>query len=326
MMATKTKTSLKRLGRFLLWTAVFAGFVVLLVAAGKEKNDAKCKDIKISFKAEKSKVFLETADIKALIIHNKRDNPVGKASREINILAIEKTVEKEPWVKDAEIYIDNNQVLHIDVTQREPVARVFTFNGNSFYFDPGGERIPASPKFSVKVPVFTNYPTDSQRKLSKADSTLTCQLIDIASYIVADTFWNAQVEQVNITPDREFEIIPKLGEHVIEFGEGTQVDNKFKKLLVFYKEALNKVGWNTYSRINIAYQNEVYAVKKDAKTALVPTDSTATPRVEEDPSMRVQGRPVVAGETNPPKRNPNNKTAGNKGRSQQPRAIYTGQH
>lgn len=262
-MQPKTKKALKRIATTLLWMAVMCGFVVLLMAAVQDKEASKCKGIVVKLAGDESNFFVEEKDIKALIAYDKALNPVGKSISNINIANLEKIVSRDPWVKNAEIYIDNQRKLNIKVTQREPVARVFTVSGSSFYFDKDGDRIPVSTRYAARVPVFTDFPTDAV-KLQKADSALASQVIEMGSFIMADPFWLAQVDQVLITPQHEFELTPKLGDHVIAFGDGTDIEKKFSKLLAFYKEGLSKVGWNNYSRIDVAYENEVVCTRRNA--------------------------------------------------------------
>lgn len=270
---SKTTTILKRVGIAVLWGMVLSGFVVLLVAAIQDKDAGKCKSIQVKFEGKDDNFFIETKDIKSLITKDKNLNPVGKRIADIDIAQLEAIVDQDPWVKNAEIYFDNGQQLNIKVTQREPVARVFTFSGNSFYLDGAGDHIPVSSRYAARVPVFTGFPTDAE-KLQKPDSLLTAQIVDLGAYIGSDPFWMAQVEQLMITPDRRFEFIPKLGDQVIAFGEGIDIDKKFTKLLAFYKEGLNKVGWNNYTRINIAFDNEVVCTRKDGVVPLQPVIKT----------------------------------------------------
>jgi cell division protein FtsQ len=282
---SKTTTILKRMGIVLLWGMALSGFIVLLVAAIQDKDAGKCKGIQVKFEGKDDNFFIETKDIKSLITKDKGLNPVGKAIGDINISELEAVVDQDPWVKNAEIYFDNAQQLNIKVTQREPVARVFTFSGNSFYLDGSGEHIPVSSRYAARVPVFTGFPTDAA-KLQKADSLLTAQIVELGSYIGNDPFWMAQVEQLMITGDRRFEFIPKLGDQVIAFGEGIDIDKKFTKLLAFYKEGLSKVGWNNYTRINIAFDNEVVCTRKDGVVPLQPvfkTDSLKLAAADEPP-------------------------------------------
>jgi cell division protein FtsQ len=263
-MQPKTKKALKRLGTALLWMAVMCGFVVLLVAAVQDKEASKCKGIVVKLVGDDSNFFIEEKDIKALIANDRALNPVGKTISNINIANLEKVVSHDPWVKNAEIFIDNQRKLNIKVTQREPVARVFTLSGSSFYLDKDGDRIPVSPRYAARVPVFTDFPVDAV-KLQTTDSLLKAQVIEMGGFIMADPFWLAQVDQVLITPQREFELTPKLGDHVIAFGDGTDIEKKFSKLLAFYKEGLSKVGWNNYSRIDVAYENEVVCTRRNAE-------------------------------------------------------------
>lgn len=265
----KTTTILKRLGALLLWVLVLTGFIILLAAANKDKESGICKGIQVKFEGKDDNFFIEAKDIRSLLTKDKALNPVGKPIRDINIRSLEAVVDQDPWVKNAELYFNSKQELHIKVTQREPVARVFTFSGNSFYLDEAAERIPVSSRYAARVPVFTGFPTDAD-KLQRTDSLLAAQVVDMGRFIGKDPFWMAQVEQLMITADRKFEFIPKLGDQVIVFGEGADIEKKFTKLLAFYKEGLNKVGWNNYSRINIAFENEVVCTRKDGVPPLQP--------------------------------------------------------
>lgn len=269
-MQPKTRKALKRMGTALLWMAVLVGFVVLVSAAVKVKDTTQCKGIVVKLSGDDENFFIEEKDIKALIVKNKDLNPVGKPVSSINIGTLEKVVAQDPWVKQADLFIDNNRVLNIKVVQREPVARVFTTTGNSFYLDAQRDRIPVSERYTARVPVFTGFPTDALQ-LQTADSALTAGIVDFSTYVLNDPFWMAQVEQVNINGERKFEITPKLGDHIIDFGEGTDVEKKFTKLLAFYKEGLSRVGWNNYTRINVAFENEVVCTRKDGTPPPKPT-------------------------------------------------------
>lgn len=338
-MQAKTKIVFKRIGKALLWAGALTGFVFLLVSAVNDKNNAKCKGIVVKMSGDDKNFFISEKDIKALVVSGPQKNPVGLSVSNINIAGLEKIVTRDPWVKSAEIFIDNNNQLNVDVLQRDPLARVFTFTGNSFYMDNDGDRIPVSNTHSARVPVFTGFPTDAA-KLSKGDSVLYRQISDIARFVNEDTFWLAQVEQVIITDDRKFEIVPKLGDHIIEFGEGTDVEKKFSKLLIFYKEGLSKVGWNTYSRLNIAYEDQVVGTRRDGKAAPpppAPVDSSVTidthtaivaaapaPKPEKRPDKKPEKRdnkPAQANSTARTPAKPKPPAAVSNG-NKQPKAVY----
>jgi cell division protein FtsQ len=118
-----------------------------------------------------------------------------------------------------------------------------------------------SDKVSAKLPVFTGFPTDKER-VGRADSFLLHHIKQVSLFIQHDPFWMAQIEQTDILPDRKFEMIPMVGNHVIEFGDGTDFDKKFGRLLQFYKMVLSKTGMDVYERVNVQYDRQVIGVKK----------------------------------------------------------------
>jgi cell division protein FtsQ len=89
---------------------------------------------------------------------------------------MEAMVEKNPWVSNAEMFLDNNQVLQVRIEERQPVARVFTLDGNSFYLDSAALRLPLSDKISARVPMFTRFPI-GKPVLAKPDSLHCCMML-----------------------------------------------------------------------------------------------------------------------------------------------------
>jgi len=124
--------------------------------------------------------------------------------------------------------------------------------------------LPLSDKFSARLPVFTGFPSDNI-VLSAADSSLLNEVKIISLAIQKDSFRMAMIDQVDITPQRNFEMIPKIGNQLIVFGDATAVEDKFNKLELFYKEVMVKTGWNKYSVINVQYKNQVVAKRKGAE-------------------------------------------------------------
>ena len=79
----------------------------------------------------------------------------------------------------------------------------------------------------------------------------------------------ALIDQVDITPQRTFEFVPKLGNNIIVFGDASDIDEKLHKLKLFYKKVMVKAGWSYYTVINVQYKNQIVAKRKgaDDKTA-----------------------------------------------------------
>jgi cell division protein FtsQ len=255
------KINIKRVLTAMLWIAMASGVVVLLVAAIGKKNNEQCKGIEIDIRGVGEYYFVDKTDVMNVVSPNK--SVKGRAITGFDLRKLEETLEKNVWVKDAELFFDNKATLHVKVEEREPIARIFTVTGNSFYIDSAFARLPLSVKMSVKLPVFTGFPTDAVR-LGKADSSLMQYIKQVSLFIAKDSFWTAQIAQVDITPTRTFEMVPTVGNHIIIFGNGENVEAKFDRLMIFYKNILPKVGLNKYESVNVQYEKQVIGMRRGA--------------------------------------------------------------
>lgn len=266
-MEGKKRYSIKKILLAILWLSVSAGTTVLLVAAIKKKDATRCKEVEIKIsgieKADGPK-FVDNDDILNTIQKTIGANPVGKALGSFDLKKIETELEKSKWVKNAELFFDNKNVLQVKLQEREPVARVFTTGNNSFYIDTALAMLPLSDKVPARLPVFTGFPSDNI-VLTAADSGLLNDVKNISLAILKDSFRMAMIDQVDITPQRNFEMIPKIGNQVIVFGDGSAAEDKFSKLELFYKEVMVKAGWSKYSVINVQYKNQVVAKRRGAE-------------------------------------------------------------
>lgn len=231
----------------------------LLLAAINKKNKGECKDYTITLKGAQNNFFIDEKDVEQLLMKATKGNIKGEQIASFKLHELEVMLEHNTWVDNAELYFDNRDVLHVTITEKEPVARVFTTAGNSFYIDSLGRKMPLSDKLSARVPVFTGFP--DKKKLNAADSALLNDVRVTANYIVNDPFWMSQVSQIDITPERNFEMIPVVGNHLVKLGNGENIDRKFHRLMLFYKQVLSKTGFDKYKVINVQYKGQVVVSK-----------------------------------------------------------------
>jgi cell division protein FtsQ len=258
-----TKGTIRRILFVGLWLVIGSGMLMLLIAAiGKQKKET-CKDYEIVIKgAQPGDLFLEKSDVVRLLKGATRGNVKGQSKKAFNLQQIEQLLEENVWVKEARLYFDNHEVLHVSVTERVPVARVFTAGGKSFYIDDEGQHMQLSDKVSARLPVFTGYP---DAKKARQDSLLGAQIISTAKFITADSFWSAQVSQLDISSCGatcwEFDMIPLVGNHIVKLGNGDEMPAKFARLMTFYKQVLSKSGFDAYRTIDVRYTGQVVGGK-----------------------------------------------------------------
>jgi cell division protein FtsQ len=259
-----------------LWCCIGAAVIVILVAAVRKEDKQKCKGLFITIQGVNNNFFVDKQDILQAINEYIDGSPVGKPVSILNLRSLENDLQKNIWVKKAQLFFDNNTKLQVIITEREPVARVFSTTGTTFYIDSSLTMLPLSDKFSARLPVFTGFPSDKM-VLRRADSALLREVYQVSMAIQQDSFLMAMIDQVDITAQRTFEMMPKIGNTIIALGDGKDAEEKFARLKLFYKEVIAKAGWNKYSMIDVQYKGQVVAKRKDR--AEVVADSMKTLQV-----------------------------------------------
>jgi cell division protein FtsQ len=248
------------------WLALGALTLVLLAFGVHKKNRKVCNGISVSFNGD-GNYFVDEKGVATIL----KANGVikGLAIEKIDLKFLEERLKKDKWIANADLFFDNKQVLQVLVEEKEPVARIFTTSGSSFYIDSTCRRLPLSDKLSARIPMFTNFPSE-RSTLSKPDSALLASVKDVALFIQSDEFWKAQVSQVDITPGG-FEIIPTVGNHVVSIGNAENLQQKFDRLFTFYKQVWTKVGFERYEKVDVQFNGQVVATVKGAKSSIVDT-------------------------------------------------------
>lgn len=244
----------------ILWSIAAAALIVLFVVSWKAKSEKQLTDIQVELVGESAQaLFMDEIAIRSIL--NEQGVKAGIPIEKINLTQLEKFIEKTEWVKNAEFFINNKLVLEVKIEQRIPIARVFTASGTSFYIDNEGSRLPLKQLTVLNLPVFTGFPTD-QPKLSRPDSVLLKDVLFFAKTIQKDSFFMAQVAQVNIEPNGTFQMVPTLGDHLVLLGTVDQLEDKLNRLFTFYKKVWLVSGVNAYQYIDCRFNHQVVALKK----------------------------------------------------------------
>lgn len=206
---------------------------------------------------------------------------------EVDLRRIRELVTGRGYVRDAKVYTDFDGVLHIELSQRHPVARVNTYNGYNFYITDDGYILPLQPHEVLYVPVITGSFTppfsrtyvgplsealpEAQKKSSE-NYRFFRKLINFVKFIERDDFWRAQIVQIQVSEspapqgdpawqEPQVEFVPRAGDHVVELGPLDDVEAKLAKLLDFYRDALAYEGWDGPKYINLKFRNQVICTK-----------------------------------------------------------------
>ena len=145
----------------------------------------------------------------------------------------------------------------VNVLLRRPIARVIQFDGPDAYIAEDGAILPVSDKFSSRVLLVGGANTKEILSTGNLVNSDYDNLFNLVNFIKADKFWTAQIAQVEFLKNGEVKLLPQVTKQYIEFGDLNMIENKFDRLKIFYKEILPRKGWNTYSRVNVKYRDQI---------------------------------------------------------------------
>ncbi len=251
---------IKNIIGFLLLLAFF-----VLVSFTKNEQDGKLvKNVHVSIDAIKGDPFMDENDVIDLV-YSRNDTLLGKEIGDLNLSEVEYLLRSQSSVKNAEVYLDHNNKVNIEIELRKIIARIKPDSLPGFYIDNEGETMPWSTKYSPRVLTITGHLNNYNRYIK--DTTIENNLLthtklikdvyEFAKQVKSSSFWKAQLGQVYIDGKGDAILIPLIGNEEFMFGELTDYDKKFDKIKKYYKEIAPKLGWNKYKRVNVKYDRQI---------------------------------------------------------------------
>lgn len=224
------------------------GLVVFLYAFSSSRNTKRViSKPHIKFIGE-SQLFVSPETVSKLLIQNYPTiKNVHKETLDLNLL--ENVLKSNSLIKNAEVYLTINGTLHAKIEQKTPLARIST--NASYYIDNQGFYMPLSSNFSARVPLVTGY---IEKNNLKNPYTL-------AKKINEDPFLKKHV--IEIHQDINMALFLKLREcnFIVQLGSIKFLDKKINNLKAFYKISSKEKTLNSYSKVNLQFENQVICTK-----------------------------------------------------------------
>jgi cell division protein FtsQ len=240
-------------------TAILAVVFVLIAFSERKQGSVSVKDIVIKIENIEGNQFIDESDIVDLMQLDE-ENLKGASLDKLNLKQIETRIKTNRFVKDAQLYSDLKGNLVVKATLRRPVARLIRNDGPDGYIAEDGTVMPVSDKFTTRVVLISGSYIRGLLSLENLNKTEeTKNLMTMLDMIREDDFWRAQIAQLDIDSKGHINIMPQIGGQIIEFGVANNLETKFKKMKIFYKEILPQRGWNTYKRVNLEYEGQIIA-------------------------------------------------------------------
>ncbi len=218
-------------------------------------SERKVSGIDIEIMNNQDFYLIDQFEIQALL-DKEQSVVLGTNFDQVDIKLLERQVEENPFVAEIDIFMSVTGVLGAKVSQAQPIGRLMSSRGPDQYIDVTGKLLPMNTDYTARVPLisFAEYP---QWESNLGENDLGKQLMEFLIFINKDELWKAQIAQLVVSEENELTLWPQMTKQLILFGPADEIEEKFKKLKLFYKEVLPKKGWNTYSSINLKYKNQI---------------------------------------------------------------------
>lgn len=232
-----------------------AGYLVVAVwKFASQAEDRICEGVSVEILDSIPDGFITDAYIRSILTRNKI-SPEGMRISDINLEQIEQLMLEESHIESASCFYNAAGVLCVKVVPQRPVLHVISRGGEDYYLSSTGLTMPTA-SFNVNLPVATG---DITRKFASE------HLLEFALFVHDNLFWREQIEQIHVAGPEEVELYPRVGRHVIELGSLDGFQEKLDRLRTFYREGLDRVGWNKYSTISLAYDGQIVCTKAKEK-------------------------------------------------------------
>lgn len=237
--------------KLLLLIGVVGYLAFTIIKFAKPTQEGICEGVDIVFLDSVTPGFID-AEYITDILAAKKISPEGQKLENIDMPGLKDLIARNEYIDSALCYYTATHHLCISVIPRKPILHVLADSGKEFYIDQKGKRMDVG-KFNLNLPVATGT-------FEKRDSLHG--LVRLVEYLNTDDFWNNEVEQIVYSNPDHIEIIPKTGNHVIIIGEPTNLETKFSHLRLFYSKGLDKIGWNRYESLDVSYNDQLVAKKR----------------------------------------------------------------
>lgn len=247
----------------LSWVALIFAVAAVVISAIERKETSQVEEVRIEIAPLKDSTWMiRKGDILLTI-----ERSFGYALESLPIISVEverleRVLENDPFILNADVYVDAGNRVNIEIEQREPILRIIDNNQLNYYLDGAGKKMPLSNHFAARVLVATGNIPPFVPDFLKRDKHVLKDLYHMTRIIQQDEFMNALVEQIYVSNRGEYSIVPKIGKHNIILGSFNHLEEKIERLKIFYQEAMPYEGWRKYKTVDLRYEGQVVCKKR----------------------------------------------------------------
>jgi cell division protein FtsQ len=147
-------------------------------------------------------------------------------------------------------------ILSITIQQHQPIARIAKPMAADGYVTAEGKVIPTSNSYTSRVLILEGRHAEALMQKGEISEEMP-ELMDLIRFINGDEFWSAQITELEVNSRSDINLYQQVGSQIIEFGDAQDVESKFERIEIFYKEILPRKGWNAYNKVSVKFSDQI---------------------------------------------------------------------
>ena len=259
---------MKPVVRYLIAASAVAACVFLALVGdrvgAKNRHEMTCNSVEAVIADSLQRKFVSEDDIRDWMADY--GTYLGLRLDSVDLRRVEAVIDGKSAVRKSEAWLTDDGVLHISVTQREPVVRFQSASGG-YYADATGYLFPLQLRHTVRVPVvdgalplklgkdFKGEPeTDQERQW-------ILSVLDLVRYLGEQKEWNDLVGQITVDRNGNLVLIPREGTERFVFGTPTDIDAKFGRVRKYY-ESVAPSRETPYKTVDVRFDGQIICKNK----------------------------------------------------------------
>lgn len=227
-------------------------FTALIVLVAFSQNRYELREVK------EVQTSIDYANGNHFVTHHMVDSLLKKAHPDYPHLGMKRVytrdmeylLNKHDFISNANVYLENNGLLHAEIEQEVPVIRIH--NGTQqYYISKFGKKVPLSEDFSAKVFLAEGNIKPEEFK----------PLVSLVNLINADNLLKNLVVGIRKEKLNSFILLVDDADYILELGKLEDLENKLNNFKVFHEKFITQSAVMPYKKLNLRFTNQIVAIK-----------------------------------------------------------------
>ena len=241
---------------------LLAGCLIVAYLSGVScRAPLKCTGLNVVIADSSINSFVSAADVKKYL-DKEYGEYMGMPLDSIDLAKVEKIIDGRSAVNKSQAYTTRDGKLTIKVTQRTPVVR-FQKSDGGFYADAEGFLFPLQNSYSSRVqiidgeiPLKANSGYKGEVTDPKEQEWLN-KVLNVVNYMETSKVWKDKIVQITVCEGGELKMVPRKGQEIFLFGQPVNIQDKFRRMEMYYSNIIPAKGQATYTSVSVEYDGQI---------------------------------------------------------------------